>query len=393
MLEKYSHQNLKGEDFSNQDLSEIDFSFSDIRGVNFKAANLCGANFTQVVAGQGKQQVFLLSVAALVLSAIAGFISAYASGISSSLFFANDPEKFGPRVANSASSLVVFLALSVFVVIALKRGLGAALGSYFIGIMAIVGIFAAGSNIDALAAVLILQAVALSIAVAGSMISAFAFSISRVVVGKRFVYAAIIATVAPAVLGGVEAISSISGTSSILEYFTALIISGLVTTALLGLGAYISWQAKSEDTRYAIIQYLAVVASSWGGTTFQYANLTDASFDKATLKKADFRSANLTRASFLNSKGLNQARLDSTYLSDKKIRQLAISRDGSNKDYSYRSLKGINLQGANLSESNFVGADLTDSSLRQADLSKAKLVRTQLYQADLTGSAFTRCVY
>ena len=389
ILKDFSQKNIKGKSFIKQDLIGADFRGSDIRGANFENTNLCGANFTQSVAGQQHRWVLVLSVLTLTLSAIAGFISTYASGIISILIFVNDPEIFGPRVVTLGSSLLVLLVLVAFVIIALQRGLSAALGVFMIGIVTIVGIVAAGSDIDALAAVFVLQTVALSIVVAGSMISAFAFSMARIVVGNRFVYAAAATTVPPAIVGGLEGISSISRTSLILEDFIALTISGLIATALLGLGAYMSLQAKAEDSRYAIIQHFAIALSSLGGTTFRGADLTNSNFDEATLKKADLRDANLTRTSFLNSKGLSQARLKGTYLSNPELRQLAVSRDGHSKDFSHQNLRGINLQGSNLSECNFIGADLTSSNLQQADLSKAKLARTQLYEADLSGSSFT----
>ncbi|MEL7225828.1 MAG: pentapeptide repeat-containing protein [Cyanobacteria bacterium J06576_12] len=380
MLLEFSHQNLQGKKFSGQDLTGADFSFSNIRGAKFTGANLQNARFTHVVAGQQRRWVIGLAMGLLLLAAIAGFIAAYAGGLIGSLVVANNPELFGPRPVSLSSSLVAILVLIGFIYIAIKQGLGAALCVFLTGIMGIVAIVAAGSTVDALAAVFVLQAIALSIAVASAIMSAFVFSMGRITVGDAFVYAIVVVTAAAAILGGIEGTSSISRTSFALSDTIALTLSGAIAIALLGLGYYMSHQAKNDNSRYVLIQSLAISVSALGGTSFRDTNLTDAIFDEANLKTTDLRGAELMCTSFLNVKGLHQARVGSTYLSHQKIRQLVISRDAQNKDFSCQNLKGINLQGANLTGVDFTGADLSSSNLQQADLSNAKLARAQLYQ-------------
>jgi len=84
----------------------------------------------------------------------------------------------------------------------------------------------------------------------------------------------------------------------------------------------ISWQVLNKKHKhYSSIYDLAVEISSWGGTRFQGADLSDADFTNANLKYADFRKANITRTCWLNARQLDIARVNQTYLEIRVIRQ------------------------------------------------------------------------
>lgn len=388
-MKDFSHQNLKGRNFSKEDLSNADFSFADIRGANFTDANLQGANFTHAKAGQRNRWIFSLAFGTLILSAITGFILAYAGGLIGSLVIADDPIVYGPRLITLGSSFVTLLLLLAFIFVVVKQGLRSALTVFVTIITVIVALAAAGSEIDTLAAALVLQALAIFIAVSGVLAGALALTVAQLITEKPFLlYLTITVAVIAATFGGLEGVESTIKTSDFLENL-ALFVTGIISILLLFLCVFISRAAIAKDHRYPLTRASATAISVLGGTSFRCANLTDSDFTQAILGNVDLRVANITRTDFSNAKGLSRARVGRTYLEDEHIQKLVISKYGKNSDFTDKKLRGINLQNANLSGAVFLGADLSSSNLQNANLLKATLVRAQLYQANLTGASFT----
>jgi uncharacterized protein YjbI with pentapeptide repeats len=195
----------------------------------------------------------------------------------------------------------------------------------------------------------------------------------------------VIVALAIAALGGKEGVKGTPSTTLSLS----LVMTGVISIALIALSVYISIRAMAGDRRYRLIRAISISLCTSLGTSFRGANLTDADFTQATLPYTDFRKATLKRTSWLQASKLELSHVEGTYLEDVSLRSLVVSRNGHGNIYDYKNLQGLNLQSANLIDASFIGADFNEANLKNADLTRAKLVKTRLYGADLTHSCLT----
>lgn len=374
MPQDFRNANLRGRSFRGQDLTNADFSYADIRGANFTNAILIGANFNYVKAGLQRRWVVGSVVGSLLLSALSGFISAYAGVLLGLLL--------GEYFFSGMAALIV---LTIFFVVTVRQGLGAALGALAVSVVAtVVVVVAVGTESDPLAAVVV-QTLAIAGVVAGIVVGSLAVAIAMVRAG----------TVALAIVGTFAVPGAVLGTwTGFPRTMTeagpwAIATAGAVTVALVTLNAYVGWWTLAGDKKYALIRTPTLALSAKGGTSFRRANLTDANFTQATLKSTDLRRAVLTRTCWFKANKLDQARIEGTYLENPQVRELAITKDGQDKNFDYQDLRALNLEDAELAHASFIGANLSEATLQNANLSKAKLVQTQLYRTDLTHACLT----
>ena len=111
-------ENLRGQNFKGKDLSGADFSGADIRSANFTNANLTGANFTQAKAGLQRRWVIGLLALSFLLSAVSGFLSAFASYFVSLTFDSSSLE-------NQVTGWVSLAVVVVLITIIIRKGIGA----------------------------------------------------------------------------------------------------------------------------------------------------------------------------------------------------------------------------------------------------------------------------
>ncbi|WP_198954052.1 pentapeptide repeat-containing protein [Moorena bouillonii] len=162
-----------------------------------------------------------------------------------------------------------------------------------------------------------------------------------------------------------------------------------VALTLVLLGVYLGWRALKGDSRDAWIRNIAIAFAATGGTSFYNANLTDADFTGAILEKTDLRKATLTRTCWRNTIKLHRARPGNTILADTAVRELLVSGNGYNTNYSNANLRGANLKGANLNKANLKLADISEAILEDANLEWANLTEAQAIGTDFTHAYFT----
>ncbi len=82
-------------------------------------------------------------------------------------------------------------------------------------------------------------------------------------------------------------------------FFFITIRKGLVAGFIaVGVTVGIAIGVAVSDEREAWLRTIAIAIAATGGTSFRYADLTDADFTSATLKSTDFRNANFNRTNY-----------------------------------------------------------------------------------------------
>ncbi|NES24226.1 MAG: pentapeptide repeat-containing protein, partial [Symploca sp. SIO3E6] len=372
--------NIRGQSFKKTDLSGADFSEADIRGADFTNAYLKDAKFCGAKAGLQRRWVVALLVTSFSLSGLLGFLLGLVGYFVASPV---DPTVL-TKVSDLFNELTLLKSLSIsgflivvivlFFIIAIRKSLMASLGTVAVTFTLTVTVTFA-VNVAGVIAVIVVVAIAVAVIFAGTVTSIVAIA------GTGTEIIAIIVAVAVAVAASV--VFSKADSAAIFFAF-----AGFVDFVFMVFSAYIGWRVLAKE-KHIFIRRISVAFAAIGGTSFRYANLTDADFSQARLKSTDFRQANLTRTCFRQAKKLDRIRSGTTYLRSTRVRQLLITGEGQHQNFSGQSLRGVNLQGANLADTIFVSTDLSEANLQDADLSRAILVQTQLDETDLTGATLT----
>ena len=379
MPQDFYKANLQGKSFKGQDLSGANFSYANIQGADFSHAILAGANFNYAQAGLQTSWRLTLVAFSLLLAFVAGLDSAY-GGASVGVLLVYE----GTYGLDFLFSILALLVLVAFGLVVTRRGWGTEAGILSVIIASIIAFVAAVGTSNAIAGAVV-QAVAIAGAVTGIMTGALATTTTQILTSRNVSKLVI----ALALLG------ALTGTGlGISQDNSAELVPGLVgatgtTVALVWLSIYTAKQTLSGDSKYALIRLLSVVICTTKGTSFQHSDLTGSNFACAQLNHSDFRNTNLAGINWYQAKSLECARTGQTYLSNLEIRELLVTKDGSNKNFNRCDLRSLNLQNANLVNASLIGVDLSESDLENADLSGAKLVQAQLYRTNLMHAKLT----
>lgn len=342
------------------------FEGTDLRGKSFPGS-WHHANFRHIFTGPSPVIKRCHQACSLLLVFLTGFITAYAGATFGEFFQAPDPGSW-------ILGLTVGILLILFLLITLRNGLTAALGSLSLVTVFLIVITVALASQE-IAGLTALSSLVIGGFVAGSVGLAAAITLMS---SKLF-------PIAIAVLGLVAGSGvGITNTSTASNIICLLVVS----ISVLSLGSYLGHQALRHNPRYTLLQNLAIRLSTWGSTSFKGSDLTAANFSNATLRHTDFANATLTRTRWHNAT-FHHNNLAGTYLANPRIRRLVTELDGEGQNFDRLDLRGINLDGAKLAGASFVGADLSSATLKGADLTNAKLAQAQLYDADLTGAVLT----
>ena len=396
----YSHKILRGYSFKNQDLKGADFSYSDIRGADFTGADLKYANFHHAVAGVEHFRVICLMAFSFFLAALCGYASGVTGIIVSQSFSSVYSESTSIVIGISGiinpiagvTSVIIFSLLILFFIGTIYRGFSADVWFILAGSEAVIIV------IIGFIAILIWGYPGLKAAVLGAWGAAGAglwsligvITIALVVFwsAKESFFVKILKVVAW-VLGVSTALFIFSAVFQVSNIALPLTIILAIIITLLGINS--GFKALAEDEKYNLICTIGIAVSTIGGTSFRNANLTDVDLSHAILKNTDFRNATLTRTNFHLANKLDLSRVGNTILINSKVRDLVITKKGTNQSYQGCNLKGANLTNANLNDINFTEADISEATfanawLERANLTKTQALNTNFQQANLTAA-------
>ena len=363
-MRDFSGQKLRGGNFAGQNLSGANFSHCDIRGTNFKRANLTKANFTGATAGLKCYWIVIIILFSLILSSLAGFISAIISTFTYYLFTGNPPNRFFICIG-STIFIICFRAM-----LESEFGENGVITNVVIAIIFIVAVVFFGVT-----AAVVDEPEAKT---GGVYLNTFAVIISLMAVITNDIKLTQIFPI-------FESLSN-SDIFVVREVLNIPIVGTL--GGILGaiLGSWFSQQAINCDPKFHWLWIMYCKFTTLGGTTFYKANLTQTNFTQALLKCTDFRKATLIQTCFKEAKELDSARVSQTILSYPKVRDLLVTGYGYNKNYKNANLQGANLDGANLNKANFKQCNLNQATLKDAELKEANLTAVSALKTD-----FTRC--
>lgn len=300
-------------DFRGANLSGADFSRAKIRGTCFVDATLIRTKFCHAEAGPSIYRR-IVQLLAVLIAIPCGFLQAVASFYLGRIF-ADFPGWFGGGILGAdltgQNFSIIIMATAMIILTT----------------MAIVGARVI-AGVDA-----VLAAAAVT-------------TITILPVGVLGVLLGIVASIA-------------RGDNSASAFFITFAVVLGIAIAIENANFWLSWQVKQHihrgDPAFEAWRGLSV----WGGTTFNGANLTGASFASAILNKANFansqkRSTILNRVRWQNAQQLERAHSGRSYLQNPKVRHLLTHLTGSGLngqaplDLSNIDLRGVNLAGAQL---------------------------------------------
>jgi hypothetical protein len=120
MFKDYSKKNLRSVSFKNADLSYAHFSHSDLRGADFSGSNLTGTIFTNTKTGITPGNTARIFIAALLISALSGYVAMLAGQTVQSLLQSEESHK-------QTIGIVTVVTIFLFIIYSIWKGVGRAI--------------------------------------------------------------------------------------------------------------------------------------------------------------------------------------------------------------------------------------------------------------------------
>jgi len=371
MAQDLSGKNLQGQSFRGQNLRGANFSNADIRGADFSQALLTGANFSQARGGLQPSWAIGLSLISLGLSASAGCACALAGAFPHYLLAATATEQY--TIVPGVLVLVLFLVFSLTL---LWRGVSAALMAIALtGILAIASVMVAakaitltvtlvkavavalalagivaiiGMGVEAAAGVAAMvlslffmlivaviaafilagwlsqgdtEAVALALAMGGTVIGAATFAVAGVF-GTAFGVAGMIVGVSSTTRTVVEGDGILEAATGLFAVATAILLAGpmagglaaAIAAGLAALGVHVGRRSLLPGRKFQLVRQGVLALVSAKGTRFRQADLRNARFSQAILACTDFSGADVQNTIWSQAIQLRRAHFDQTVL-------------------------------------------------------------------------------
>ncbi|MCX6161314.1 MAG: pentapeptide repeat-containing protein [Ignavibacteriae bacterium] len=274
---EYKGQNHQGKSFKGQDLQNADFSGSDLRGADFSGALLRTADFTNTKTGLRIPAYILIFVFSLIISLLSGYIAMLTGSTNQFLINHTDGNL---RLAGYITTGLFIL----FVLLSLWKG-----GTFTLKI-----VFPVILLVLVLGAILRLTGVATGV---GPFQSALALCL--------LVLMFFVGTVARASAGALS--------SNIIFLFVAMggamfgkSIGGGIGTVVMALAcAVISKRALKGAKGFELLKTISLTVSTYFGTSFRLADLTNADFSNSTVINTDFTDSKMEGVNWKNAVKVN----------------------------------------------------------------------------------------
>jgi uncharacterized protein YjbI with pentapeptide repeats len=410
----FSGRDLGNVDFTDAILDGVDFSGADLRGAIFRRSSLIGANLANIRAGVAENKAtsiaYFFSFLTVLTGLMIGLIGSSLTGLLTdrSPIFSSYREIAFWIPWSTVAGLIAIGCSAIYGYTLLWKNPVIAILSSVLYLIAIEIILPWMFVYACLPSARSCESLETKMAVNSSARSAWALvgDMKMIVEGSAMtaVLQIMLANVCLSVFRSIlksdrkTIISLFIGiAASLISMFTAQapldIIPGtiIISAAIIYLGWEIGNRINLQHPDYRYLDRAITYISTYYGTCFDRANLTDATLEAANLKNANLSRANLTRTNFYNSQHLQSAKRDRTILVDPLVCELSVTHQGRNRTYA-----NCNLQGAYLVESDLQNADLTRANLNDADLSHARLdnanltrilaLNTNLTRVNLTGA-------
>ena len=403
-----SGESLRGMNLTGIDLSGANLSETDLRGTNFTRAQLVGTEFAYARTGTPRRWIVPIMLIALVplviVSALLGFVILV---LLATLYFPEtDPFDLGlSSIASIYFGVVTLITFQVTIFTFYRKGFLAMLGPLTVAVnaaivLALIGGAIGVGNFDSAVAGNGMSAF-LAGSFAGALTSfvSFSFIVTNVLVTLIFLastnvfgrlivvsnYIFLFIVLCFALVG-----MNIDYPQSLIKTFLTAFSLLLIILVFVIINFKVAHRTLRGDPRDRFLRDVAVSCLSFGGTSFNYANLEDAKFAHAILKGAHFQSITLERTCFHLSKQLHLSRAYSTILSNRIALDLLVSlKSIKDKSYVGLSLKGAYLENADLADIDLTEADISHATLADADLQRATLTKTQALGTNFTATNLT----
>jgi uncharacterized protein YjbI with pentapeptide repeats len=333
----FKGQDLRGKSFKNQDLTGADFSGCDLRGVDFSGADLTDAKFCN--ARMGRQKIVLLCLQLLV-------------GLCCGLIFFAGLERIRPHFTPQTSTItdihIPFIYITIF--------------TNILFIVIFLEINHKWINYLKWFVVLVMTVVVMSCVFFLQTAFLLLFFGIFVIIGVAtntllplFFLACII----------------LPDFSIAIEEEKLDLVENFSIYAILGF--YLRKRANKEEPYLSILRNWTLKINCWRSTEFAFATLNGCDFSGVDLKYTRFKNAKLINCNFKNTKNHQLALFENTPLEPRKVRELTIKQNLSDKAFNELNLIGLDLRGLDLSGVNFANSNLSFANLSGSDLTHANL--------------------
>jgi uncharacterized protein YjbI with pentapeptide repeats len=390
----FSGRDLCNADFTDAILDGVDFSGADLRGATFRRSSLVGANLNFSKSGIPRDRAVILQAILLALTVLLGLFTGHASSSLLELL-TNESKVFTPYYDikfliswQTFSGLLAIIYGIVFGLMVVRKNLSTAI---LIGISSVIIIDIVGIGIVVYASILSNQ----SWEVAGDMVIGLSGSAIMIIFQATFTMTclSIIINILTSNLQVLIAVAIgvtidigcvLNAGSSQIVLISTIIISGSMVYVSFKLGN----PNRSREAEYSFINLIATYISTYYGTCFHQANLTNATLAHALLTSTNLSGANLNNTNIYGVQNLNSAKTDRTILANSIVRDLLVTHQGRSDNY-----LGYDFHGAYLVNANLIDVDFTSVNLSNADLSGARLDNANFTRVVAIGTNFQRSTF
>jgi uncharacterized protein YjbI with pentapeptide repeats len=387
---------LSGADFTEAVLDGADFSHADLRGASFRRSSLIGANLAASRLGVTRNRKIFLRTIFIMLTILFGMLAGFA-GSSTTGLLNNESIVFAPyqdvkfivawhtfagilSIAYAAVYGSILLWKNPVIAIILGGAISIIIISPIVTIILIYACLSTGHSWVTIGEMTIAIEGSAAINVFSAMFTtmSLAIAINTLKLGRKIIFLFYFGAV----------LSAISASISDASLYVFLGIS-LASSAIIYLAMKVSTRAENGDKNYYFVTRISTYISTYCGTCFWQANLTNATLENSLVADSDLSFANLFRTNFRGVQKLELAKVIKTILVNPLIRDLLVTHQIGQNNYIGCDLNGAYLHRADLANADFTAADFSGADLGGALLDHVNLTQILATGADFSGASLT----